>query len=232
MSRVNTIHEGILDEQSYYVKILNKSDLPKVLALQEVVYEALPDKDILQPLSEEEFLVMLKGDGLLIGAFVGEKLIAFRGVVAPKIDEEHLGYDIGLVKESDLKRVLYQEISNVHPDYRGHGLQKTLAKVIMRQIDMNQYDYLAATVMPYNIASLKDKFAQGFYIVSLKYTYGGKLRYVFALDLREEPNYEDEPVTISMGDVESQQRLLQEGFIGVEMKPLGNDWVVIYKKKR
>lgn len=232
MSRVNTIHEDILDEQSYYVKILNKSDLPKVLALQEVVYEALPDKDILQPLSEEEFLVMLKGDGLLIGAFVGEKLIAFRGVVAPKINEEHLGYDIGLVKESDLKRVLYQEISNVHPDYRGHGLQKTLAKVIMRQIDMNQYDYLAATVMPYNIASLKDKFAQGFYIVSLKYTYGGKLRYVFALDLREEPNYEDEPVTISMGDVESQQRLLQEGFIGVEMKPLGNDWVVIYKKKR
>lgn len=232
MSRVNTIYEGILDEQSYYVKILNKSDLPKVLALQEVVYEALPNKDILQPLSEEEFLVMLKGDGLLIGTFVGEKLIAFRGVVAPKIDEEHLGYDIGLVKESDLKRVLYQEISNVHPDYRGYGLQKTLAKVIMRQIDMNQYDYLAATVMPYNIASLKDKFAQGFYIVSLKYIYGGKLRYVFALDLREEPNYEDEPVTISMGDVESQQRLLQEGFIGVEMKPLGNDWVVIYKKKR
>lgn len=232
MSRVNTIYEGILDEQSYYVKILNKSDLPKVLALQEVVYEALPNKDILQPLSEEEFLVMLKGDGLLIGTFVGEKLIAFRGVVAPKIDEEHLGYDIGLVKESDLKRVLYQEISNVHPDYRGYGLQKTLAKVIMRQIDMNQYDYLAATVMPYNIASLKDKFAQGFYIVSLKYIYGGKLRYVFALDLREEPNYEDEPVTISMGDVESQQRLLQEGFIGVAMKPLGNDWVVIYKKKR
>ncbi|MBD8026982.1 GNAT family N-acetyltransferase [Ureibacillus sp. Re31] len=229
---MNTIYEGILDEQSYYVKILNKSDLPKVLALQEVVYEALPNKDILQPLSEEEFLVMLKGDGLLIGTFVGEKLIAFRGVVAPKIDEEHLGYDIGLVKESDLKRVLYQEISNVHPDYRGYGLQKTLAKVIMRQIDMNQYDYLAATVMPYNIASLKDKFAQGFYIVSLKYIYGGKLRYVFALDLREEPNYEDEPVTISMGDVESQQRLLQEGFIGVEMKPLGNDWVVIYKKKR
>lgn len=229
---MNTIYEGILDEQSYYVKILNKSDLPKVLALQEVVYEALPNKDILQPLSEEEFLVMLKGDGLLIGTFVGEKLIAFRGVVAPKIDEEHLGYDIGLVKESDLKRVLYQEISNVHPDYRGYGLQKTLAKVIMRQIDMNQYDYLAATVMPYNIASLKDKFAQGFYIVSLKYIYGGKLRYVFALDLREEPNYEDEPVTISMGDVESQQRLLQEGFIGVAMKPLGNDWVVIYKKKR
>lgn len=102
----------------------------------------------------------------------------------------------------------------------------------MRQIDMNQYDYLAATVMPYNIASLKDKFAQGFYIVALKYIYGGKLRYVFALDLREEPIYEDEPVTISMGDIETQQRLIQEGFIGVAMKSLENDWVVIYKKKR
>ncbi|MEK9196833.1 GNAT family N-acetyltransferase [Ureibacillus sp. 179-F W5.1 NHS] len=229
---MNRIYEGLLDKQPFFVKVLDKSHLPKVLDLQEVVYDALPNKDILQPLSEEEFLVMLEGSGLIIGAFVGETLIAFRAVVAPKIDEKHLGYDIGLVDESDLKRVLYQEISNVHPDYRGYGLQKTLAKVIMRQIDMNQYDYLAATVMPYNIASLKDKFAQGFYIVALKYIYGGKLRYVFALDLREEPIYEDEPVTISMGDIETQQRLIQEGFIGVAMKSLENDWVVIYKKKR
>ncbi|RUL52082.1 GNAT family N-acetyltransferase [Lysinibacillus antri] len=224
------VYEGSLGEYSYSVYVLGKTHLPEVLALQDIVCEALPNKDILQPLSEEEFDFILSGNGIMIGAFHDEKLIAFRALLIPPIDEDHLGYDIGLVDEADLKRVLYQEISSVDPNYRGYGLQKTLAKVIMQQIDTNAFDYLATTVMPYNIASLKDKFSQGFYTVALKYIYGGKLRYVFALDLRKQPQYEDETVTISMGDVEAQQKLLSEGFIGVEMKQLAEDWVVEYKK--
>lgn len=228
---MKTIYEGLMGEQAYSVKVLEKSTIPEVLALQDVVVKGLPNIDILQPLSEEEYEYIIEGNGLMIGAFIEEKLIAFRAVLVPEIDEEHLGYNIGLVEVSDLKRVLYQEISNVHPDYRGHGLQKTLATVIMQQISTNEFDYLATTVMPYNIASLKDKFAQGFYIVDLKYTYGGKLRYVFALDLREAPQYENETVTISMGDTEAQQRLLKEGFVGAMMKQFAEDWVVEFKKK-
>ena len=227
---MSSIFKGLLGERPFEVKVLDQSYLSDILALQKVVCDALPNKDILQPLSGEEFLYILDGKGLLLGAFVDEQLVAFRAVLIPEIDDEHLGYAIGLVDESDLKRVLYQEISNVHPDFRGYGLQKTLAKVIMQQIDTNEFDYIAATVMPYNIASLKDKFSQGFYIVGLKYAYGGKLRYVFALDLQEQPQYEDEKVTILMGDVEAQQRLLQEGFVGVAMKPLADDWAVEYQK--
>ena len=227
---MKTIHEGLLGDKPYSVLVLNKSHLSEVLALQDLVCEALTDKDILQPLSEEEFEFILDGNGIMIGAFVDDKLIGFRALLIPPINEEHLGYDIGLQHESELKRVLYQEISSVDPKYRGFGLQKTLASVIMKQIDTNAFDYVATTVMPYNIPSLKDKFSQGFYIVSLKYIYGGKLRYVFALDLRGEPQYDEEVVTISMGDVEGQQRLLNEGLVGVCMKPLADDWVVEYMK--
>lgn len=229
---METIYNGVVGNQNYFVKVLTLQELPEVLALQDLVCDQLTNKEILQPLSKEEFEYIIGKDGLLIGAYVKDQLIAFRAVVAPIIDEEHLGYDIGLVNESDLKRVLYQEISSVHPDYRGHGLQKTLAKVIMEQIDSNKYDYLATTVMPYNIASLKDKFVQGFYIVALKYIYGGKLRYVFALNLRESVQFEDEVVTVSMGDIEAQQKLISEGFIGVLMRPVEDDWVVEYQKKR
>lgn len=227
---MKTIHEGLLGDKPYYVSVLNKSHLPEVLELQDLVCEALTDKDILQPLSEEEFEFILEGNGIMIGAYADAKLIGFRALLIPPIDDEHLGYDIGLEKESELKRVLYQEISSVNPNYRGFGLQKTLASVIMKQIDTDSFDYVATTVMPYNIPSLKDKFSQGFYIVALKYIYGGKLRYVFALDLRGEPHYEEEVVTISMGDVEAQQRLLSEGFVGVRMKQLADDWVVEYQK--
>lgn len=230
MTILDSIYNGVLGDCPYEVKVLEQHHLPNILALQEIVYDALPNKDTLQPLSDEEFLYILNGQGLLIGVFVADELIAFRAVLIPEIDAEHLGYAIGLVKESDLKRVLYQEISNVHPEFRGYGLQKILANVIMQQIDTKDFDYIAATVMPYNIASLKDKFSQGFNIVGLKYAYGGKLRYVFALDLRNQSKYADERVIISMGDVDAQKTLLQDGFVGVAMKPQADDWVVEYQK--
>jgi len=228
---MSLIFEGHLGDRPFGVKVLGKQDLPRILALQEIVYEELPNKDILQPLSNEEFSFILENHGLIIGAYVAEQLIAFRAVLTPEIDDEHLGYAIGLVDDSDLKRVLYQEISSVHPNYRGYGLQKTLANIIMQQIDTKDFDYLAATVMPYNIASLKDKFSQGFYIVGLKNAYGGKLRYIFALDLRNQSQFDDEKVTTSMGDVNAQKMLLQEGFVGVSIKQLADDWVVEYQKR-
>ncbi|WP_235801788.1 GNAT family N-acetyltransferase [Ureibacillus manganicus] len=226
----NIIYKGFLANNPFEVKQLGTSDLHEILSLQEVVMEALPDKDILQPLSEEEFLYILNGNGLLIGAYVDKQLIAFRAVVVPKIDEHHLGYDLGFVEEHDLKRIMYQEISNVHPLYRGHGLQKTLAKVIMSQIDTSKYDYICSTVMPYNIASLKDKFVQGFYIVAIKHIYGGKLRYVFALGLKNETQYENETIAISMGDIEGQEDLIKQGYVGVSMKQVDEDWFVHFKK--
>ncbi|MDN4495565.1 GNAT family N-acetyltransferase [Ureibacillus sp. BA0131] len=228
---MSPIFKGVLGDRPFEVRVLDSSYLSSLMALQEVVYEDLPNKDTLQPLSEEEFLYILEGQGLIIGAFVADELIAFRAVLIPEIDAEHLGYAIGLVNESDLKRVLYQEISNVHPEFRGHGLQKILANIIMEQIDTTEFDYVAATVMPYNIASLKDKFSQGFYIASLKYAYGAKLRYVFVLDLHNQPRYKEEKAIISMGDVGAQQKLLQEGFVGVSMKLLGDDWVIEYQER-
>ncbi|KGR76049.1 N-acetyltransferase [Ureibacillus sinduriensis] len=228
---MSAIYRGILGDRPYEVKVLDSNDLSKLLALQEIVYDALPNKDILQPLSEDEFLYILEGQGLLIGAFMAGELIAFRAVLEPELDAEHLGYAIGLVEDSDLQRVLYQEISTVHPEFRGHGLQKTLAAIIMQQIDTTKYDYIAATVMPYNIASLKDKFSQGFYITDLKYAYGAKLRYVFALDLHNEPMFSKEKITLSMGDIEAQQNLLKKGFVGVSMKPIEEEWVIQYQKR-
>ncbi len=59
------IYEGLLGDIPYEVKRLTTDDLQEVLALQEVVIDALPDKDILQPLSEEEFLFILNGNGIL-----------------------------------------------------------------------------------------------------------------------------------------------------------------------
>ena len=223
------IATGQLGEHTYEVHILTVDDIPAIDELQQAVVAALPDPNILQPVSDDELRFMLEGNGLMIGLYIEEKLIAFRALLHPSVDEEHLGYDIGL-KDDALHEVLYQEISNVHPDYRGHGLQRKMADYIMSQVDLNKYPIICATVMPYNIASLKDKFSQGMHIAALKYKYGGKLRYVFAKYLTKTPQFTDEIVEIEMSETILQQNLLKNSFFGVDMKKIDEKWVVVYKK--
>ena len=209
-------------------RLLKETDLQVIQALQQDVCAALEDPNILQPLSEAELVHILRGNGVMLGVFVEERLVAFRALLKPAVnEEEHLGLDVGA---ADLSKVLYQEISNVHPDYRGHGLQKLMAGWIMKEVDMTQFDWVCATVMPYNIASLKDKFAQGMYVYALKLKYGGKLRYVFGKHLYTPCSLGKQQVTVAMGDTETQQQLLEEGFIGTSMEPAGDDWLVVYKK--
>lgn len=224
------IYDGMLGETPFFVIKLTLQHLQQIEELQVEVYEALADQSILQPLSTEEFEYILNGHGMMIGAYVGEELIAFRALLNPPIDEEHLGYDCGIA-ENEFQRVLYQEISNVSPKYRGYGLQKTLATVVMENIDLEKYDYVCSTVKPYNIPSLKDKFSQDLVIKGLKIKYVDKLRYIFYKDLRQEmsPNFTEKQV-ILMGDTTAQQQLLKQGFLGTSMFEENNDWFVVYEK--
>jgi len=224
------IYDGMLGETPFFVIKLTLQHLQQIEELQVEVYEALADQSILQPLSTEEFEYILNGHGMMIGVYVGEELIAFRALLNPPIDEEHLGYDCGIA-ENEFQRVLYQEISNVSPKYRGYGLQKTLATVVMENIDLEKYDYVCSTVKPYNIPSLKDKFSQDLVIKGLKIKYVDKLRYIFYKDLRQEmsPNFTEKQV-ISMGDTTAQQQLLKQGFLGTSMFEENNGWFVVYEK--
>ena len=209
-------------------RILTDSDLDSIQAVQADVCAALENPAILQPLSDEELLHILDGNGVMMGVFASEQLVAFRALLKPQVDEdEHLGADVGA---TDFSRVLYQEISNVHPAFRGHGLQKRMASWIMDEVDLKHYDWICATVMPYNIASLKDKFAQGMFIYALKLKYSGKLRYVFGKELHGSREFMSASVQVSMGNTAKQQQLLADGFVGIAMEQIEGDWFVEYKK--
>lgn len=223
------LYEGLLGDTPIVIEQLTLKQLAELEALQQQVYEALPDKNTLQPLSTDEFTNILGGNGLLIGVYAREQLIAFRALLDPQDDPEHLGVDCGVAREN-LSRVFYQEISNVSPDWRGYGLQKLMAQVIMAAADMARYDYVCATVKPYNIPSLKDKFSQGLIVKGLKLKYGGKLRYIFFKDLKNAaPAYHEEQ-QVSMNDTAAQQTLLQQGYVGVQLIKNGDDFAIVYKK--
>ncbi|MGG0655671.1 GNAT family N-acetyltransferase [Rummeliibacillus pycnus] len=226
---MTTIAQGILSETPYKVKVLSHEQLPQIEKLQDEVIAALPDKKTLQPLSKEEISYILNDHGFMIGVYVEDELIAFRALLEPIIDDEHLGRDCGIAEE-ELPRVLYQEISNVSPRYRGYGLQKKMAQIIMGQIDLSRFNYICATVKPLNIPSLKDKFSQGLLIAGLKEKYGNKLRYIFFKKLKfEEPSF-TEARALKMSDTTGQQQLLKEGFLGTDMFEQDGQWFVTYRK--
>ncbi|WP_242214436.1 GNAT family N-acetyltransferase [Bacillus cereus group sp. BfR-BA-01383] len=227
---MTVLYEGALKQNNelFHVTLLSREHIEQILSLQNVVVEALEDKGRLQPLSQEEFQYILEGNGMMIGAFIKNELIAFRALLVPPIDDEHLGLDIGL-SESELHRVIYQEISNVHPDCRGNGMQKILANVIMDELQKEdgKYDYVCCTVAPFNIPSLKDKFAQGMEIAALKEKYGGSMRYVFVKELRKDIERDWSDVkSVPMSDASGQQALLSEGYHGYEMEKTDDTFIV------
>ncbi|MGH1036560.1 GNAT family N-acetyltransferase [Bacillus cereus] len=227
---MTVLYEGTLKQNNkqFHVTLLSLDYIEQILSLQNVVVEALEDKSRLQPLSQEEFQYILEGNGMMIGAFIENELIAFRALLVPPIDDEHLGLDIGL-PESELHRVIYQEISNVHPNCRGNGMQKILATVIMDELQKedSKYDYVCCTVAPFNIPSLKDKFAQGMKIAALKEKYGGSLRYVFVKELREDNERDWTDIkSVPMNNAGGQQALLSEGYRGYKMEKVDEDFVV------
>jgi hypothetical protein len=224
-----TVKKGIEKaELPFIVRRLSKADLEEILFVQEQVLNKLENKNVLQPLTIEEYQYILGSNGLMIGAFAEGDLIAFRALVVPPVDEEHLGIDIGLSKD-ELGKVIYQEISNVIFDYRGNGLQKLLANLIMNELDREEHDfrYICCTVAPFNFPSLKDKFAQGMMIAALKEKYGGLLRYIFVKDLAETELAEWQDIKIiKMADIAVQKEILKAGWRGYKMEEKQNEmWV-------
>lgn len=224
-----TIKKGIeKTELPFIVRRLSIDDLKEILFVQEQVFNKLENKNVLQPLTIEEYQNILGSNGLMIGGFAKGDLIAFRALVVPPIDEEHLGIDIGLSKD-ELDKVIYQEISNVLFDYRGNGLQKLLANLIMNELAQEEhaFRYICCTVAPFNIPSLKDKFAQGMMIAALKDKYGGLLRYIFVKDLAETELVEwQDTKIINMADISAQTELLKTGWQGFKMEEKQNEmWV-------
>lgn len=214
--------------QQLHIRKLSEESLEELLSLQDEVIQALEVQSSLQPLSEEEFMHILKGNGLMIGAFHDGKLIAFRAMLQPAIDEEeHLAADAH-IPQAEWSSVIYSEISNVHPAFRGHSLQKKLGHLLFDLVDHAAYRYVCATVAPFNIPSLLDKFAQGMQIVALKEKYNGRLRYILYRDFNEVAKEPLERSHVRMDDTLQQQQFLQDGWCGIAVAQEHGVWYVHY----
>ncbi len=231
---MNVLYQGKLNNnEAFFVQELSINNLKEILSLQELVYDALENKEILQQLTKEEFLYILKGNGIILGAFVNQTLIGVRSLLIPSIDENHLGLHVG-IREDELDKVIYQEISFIHPSYRGNKLQQLLAKLIMNTLKQrdSSYRYVCSTVAPSNIPSLKDKFNQRMEVWALKEIYGGKLRYIFLKDLvQTSTSVWEETKDLALDNFSLQEQLLKDGWVGYKLVKRGKDFYIRFGKR-
>ena len=137
------------------------ADLEAFLAFTHLVQNAMEDREwfALDP-DEELRELTAAGDMEFWMAEEGSRLAAVFSVIRPGLRDWNLGCEIGLEEEA-LRRVVHMDTAAVHPDYRGHGLQKRM--MILAEEELSGH-ILLCTIHPDNRFSLRNALKLGYRI--------------------------------------------------------------------
>jgi ribosomal protein S18 acetylase RimI-like enzyme len=205
---------------------LAEADIPAVMQLQ-----AMAGTNLFVPLTEQELIHYMGAEGVCLGAWIHGDLAGFRCIAFPGYAGDHLGRDIGWTDDR-LLMAAHLEAAVVHPDYRGNGLQYTMADLAIEHfVKPLGYRYLFATVAPANAASLRTLFKLGMSVVRLLPKYGGEWRYVMMLDLQRKIEHQHESrdslsAFVAIDRLEEQAELLKYGGRGISLSYGNEGWTI------
>jgi len=220
--------DAVLCEVPYEIRILDAGYLSEIIELQQVIIKGLPRGEMLQPFSESFMKEHIRRKGFILGVVSGGSLIAFRNIYFPDIDdpEWNLGIDLGLPENSLCKVANFQMVC-VHPDFLGNSLALVMNRHAISILKkMEPYEHLCATVSPYNFWNIRILLDTGFAVRKLKKKYGGKLRYIVHMNLKNPDRFSSDPeLLVSLTDFKKQEELFEEGWCAVQLsgKPV-NDY--------
>jgi hypothetical protein len=207
--------------QEFYITKLSESDLPDIMALQEIIVRNLHRSDILEPFPADFMREHLTKRGFVLGLFSGGGLVAFRNVFFPDRCDMvwNLGRDVGL-PHAALAKVANLQLVCVHPDYRGNGLALKMNRLSLALLrECGTCEHICATVSPHNLWNLLILLNSGFHIRNLKSKYGGKMRYIMYQRLSMPESFDAHGlVELKLKDTKLQKRLLRSGYCGVQLK--------------
>lgn len=108
-------------------------------------------------------------DGRMAGVF---------SLIRPGLRDFNLGYELELT-EAELERVIHMDSAAVHPEFRGHAIQRRL---ISRAEEELEGKILLCTIHPDNRYSLQNMQKLG-YTVEKKVARYGSVRYILRKDM-------------------------------------------------
>lgn len=161
---------------------LDISYIPKLLEIQEETFlYAAGQKDFLRRNTEETFAVCFPEPSLVVGAYLGEEMIAFGILHAAGETAENLAHDIEAV--ADIRENANVKLTIVRPMYRGNGLQAALITKMEEHAREKGFRYLSSTVSPTNPWSLNNLEKCGFRPYKTLKKYGGMERILYFKEL-------------------------------------------------
>jgi GNAT superfamily N-acetyltransferase len=166
---------------------IRKSDKKNIDFLVKTCLENLPRKDFFIPFSKEDLKKFFDEKyGIRIGAYDGEKIV---GIGCLYIDQNELS-KIKSVLEISNKKVCELGDYLVLPEYRGHGIMRTIQSMLIDIAIESQFEVITSTVHPENIASLS---VLSKHLQVIKTTeYNGYLRNIMMKDIERERERERE----------------------------------------
>lgn len=217
LKRIVITNQITKTEHSAVIRLLNEADFLAYKQLDEEIIASLKMVGTYQA-NTDEFAqnCISQRMGFAFGCFVEDEMVAYSMVFVPKDSPKNLGLDVDLPK-AYLSQVVHRDSVGVKPAFRGNGIQGILGRVSTKIILEKGYPFLFSTVHPQNTASLRNLTKQGFVIVKVKKKYGGKWRCILQYFPEEYRRYEtNESIFVPQSDIDGQQKLLEEGYLGVE----------------
>jgi len=167
------------------IRRLGHSDIPEVMAVMEDVTARLPDPEHYVRDDEDYFRTYVLDSGVIYGAYLAGKLVAYAVLTYPKRSPHNLGREFGIA-ESELERVACLEGTIVHESVRGRGLQRHFHELREQQAIDDGCCYLYSTVHPANRVSIRNLDSAGFTLRFTRLMYGGLLRHCYAKAIRRD----------------------------------------------
>ena len=201
----------------YRVRLLEPSDLGRLVELHEEVLDALPDPLLLYR-RDEAFYRECVTEGCVTGAEHGSRLAGYAALWVPGLEGTNYGRDIGL-RGGELEAVGHLAGSAVAPRYRGNGMQREMVALRNRYALRGGHHHLCGEVVPTNVISIINHLATGFYLKGHRVDEFGDRVFVLHSDLRREPERVsgDEAVETPIRDLDRYVELVESGRWGFEV---------------
>ncbi len=162
------------------LRCLTPNDRPLHEAMSKVIYEALPNKELLIPMTPEEYDDTYTdiNDDVVYGVFRNGKLIATSSLL-----HDVRAYAVN-PELADILTYPCIEIgeSMVLPAYRGRGLMQHLNELIKAEAIRQGVRYMLATAHPDNIASNTSLKKLGYKVLK-EFNRAGKRRNLLVLEI-------------------------------------------------
>ncbi len=165
------------DERVFTIRRCREDDIDEIMNLQEEIYSRIDNKETYIKTSKEDFLESFELDHCFC-AVCGDRISAVTVLVSGRLSpERNYGYYLGY-GEDRLGKCFSFDLTMVHPDHRGYGLQAFFCDLRSDVSEMNGSKEALTTISPRNSHSLRNLMDNGFEVVETRTLYSGVERHI------------------------------------------------------